>query len=260
MSAKRKRNLFDPASTEPFPLSRSKIEFFLKCPRCFYLDRRLGVKPPGMPSMTLNRAVDSLMKAEFDGYRQRQEPHPAFLKYGINAIPLSHPDIEVWRSNFKGVKFLNPPTNLLIGGAPDDIMIVGREWLVLDFKGTCSKDEITSLDTEYRLAYKRQVEVYSWLLAKNGHPVGRNAFLLFANARADRLSFDARLDFDLQLVEVVMDLSWIEPTLGQIRTCLMADQPPAASATCECCNFVAAVNEAVNEAARVGEPETSGLQ
>jgi len=71
MSAKRKRNLFDPASSEPFPLSRSKIEFFLKCPRCFYLDRRLGVKPPGMPSMTLNRAVDSLMKAEFDGYESQ---------------------------------------------------------------------------------------------------------------------------------------------------------------------------------------------
>jgi hypothetical protein len=111
MSAKRKRNLFDPSSSEPFPLSRSKIECFVKCPRCFYLDRRLGVKPPGMPSMTLNRAVDSLMKIEFDGYRQRQEPHPAFLKVGIEAIPLIHPDIDIWRSNFKGVKYLNPTTN-----------------------------------------------------------------------------------------------------------------------------------------------------
>ncbi len=35
MSAKRKRNLFDPASSEPFPLSRSKIEFFTKCPVVF---------------------------------------------------------------------------------------------------------------------------------------------------------------------------------------------------------------------------------
>jgi hypothetical protein len=249
MSAKRKRNLFAPASSEPFPLSRSKIEFFVKCPRCFYLDRRLGVKPPGMPSMMLNRAVDSLMKAEFDGYRQRHEPHPAFLKYGIEAIPLIHPDIEIWRSNFKGVKYLNPTTNLLVGGAPDDIMTVGDEWFVLDFKGTSSKEEITSLDTEYRLAYKRQVEVYSWLLARNGHPVGSKAFLLFANAITDRHGFDGRLDFDMQLVEVAMDLTWIDPILGQIRTCLMAEEPPAASATCECCNFVAAVNEVVNQEA-----------
>ncbi len=40
---KRARNIFDPASVEPFKLSRSKIDLFLNCPRCFYLDRRLGV-------------------------------------------------------------------------------------------------------------------------------------------------------------------------------------------------------------------------
>jgi hypothetical protein len=137
----------------------------------------------------------------------------------------------------------------MVGGAPDDIMTVAGEWFVLDFKGTSSKEEITSLDTEYRLAYKRQVEVYSWLLARNGHPVGPKAFLLFANAITDRQGFDGRLDFDMQLVEVAMDLTWIDAILGQIRTCLMAEEPPAASATCECCNFVAAVNSVVNQEA-----------
>lgn len=32
--------LFDPGSDKPFALSRSKVELFLECPRCFYLDRR----------------------------------------------------------------------------------------------------------------------------------------------------------------------------------------------------------------------------
>jgi len=49
----RTRNIYDSAlnsaqggqapSSEPFKLSRSRIEQFLKCPRCFYIDRRLGV-------------------------------------------------------------------------------------------------------------------------------------------------------------------------------------------------------------------------
>lgn len=49
MAIKRTRNIYDPKSEKPFALSRSKIDDFLKCPRCFYLDRRLGVSKPGIP-------------------------------------------------------------------------------------------------------------------------------------------------------------------------------------------------------------------
>jgi hypothetical protein len=68
--------LFDPRSEQPFPLSRSKVELYLDCPRCFYLDRRLGVgRPAGFP-FNLNAAVDALLKREFDDYRARGEAHP----------------------------------------------------------------------------------------------------------------------------------------------------------------------------------------
>lgn len=63
---KRARNLYQPGASEPYKLSRSKIELFLNCPCCFYLDRRLGIgQPPGYP-FTLNAAVDKLLKKEFD--------------------------------------------------------------------------------------------------------------------------------------------------------------------------------------------------
>ncbi len=39
----RARNLYDPKSKEPFRISRSKIELFINCPRCFYLDRQVFV-------------------------------------------------------------------------------------------------------------------------------------------------------------------------------------------------------------------------
>ena len=65
-AGKRVRNLFEPGLKEPFRLSRSRIENFLNCPRCFYLDRKLGVdQPPGYP-FSLNAAVDTLLKKEFD--------------------------------------------------------------------------------------------------------------------------------------------------------------------------------------------------
>jgi CRISPR/Cas system-associated exonuclease Cas4 (RecB family) len=246
MPAKRKRNLFEPANKEPFALSRSKLECWIKCPSCFYLDRRLGVKPPGMPSMTLNRAVDTLMKNEFDGYRSKQTPHPAFVKHGIEAVPLSHPDLDVWRSNFKGIKFLHRPTNLLISGAPDDILVADGKWAVLDFKGTASKQVIVALDTEYRQSYQRQVEIYSWLLKMNGHPVGKTAYLLFANASTDRPSLNGRLEFDMQLVEIEVKIDWIEPVLANIKKTLLSEVPPKPAKDCENCQYVSSVNEAVS--------------
>ena len=245
MPATRKRNLFAPSSSDPFPLSRSKIECWVKCPRCFFNDRRLGITPPGMPSMTLNRAVDALMKAEFDSYRKKQTPHPAFLKMGIQGIPLSHPQMDVWRSNFKGISWLHKPTNLLVSGAPDDILDIDGIWAILDFKATSSKEPVVALDTTYRQAYRRQEEIYSWLFKMNGHPVGRKAYLLFANACQNRPALDGRLDFDMQPVEIVCNTDWIEPTLLNIKSTLMLDVPPSPAPDCELCNYVKATTEAV---------------
>ena len=51
-----------------YKLSRSKVDFFLNCSRCFYMDRRLGIaQPPGFP-FNLNSAVDNLLKNEFDDF------------------------------------------------------------------------------------------------------------------------------------------------------------------------------------------------
>ena len=86
-NSKRKGNIYDPNSTDIFRLSRSKIDSFLNCPRCFYLDRRLGVgQPPGYP-FSLNSAVDKLLKKEFDILRKAGVSHPLMKKFEIDAIP-----------------------------------------------------------------------------------------------------------------------------------------------------------------------------
>ncbi len=87
---KRSRNIYGPNDTKPFKLSRSKIELFIECSRCFYIDRRLGVKrPPGFP-FNLNIAVDTLLKKEFDHYRENGQQHPLLEKYGVDARPVPH--------------------------------------------------------------------------------------------------------------------------------------------------------------------------
>ena len=85
----RTRNLYDPKSSEAFRISRSKIDLFIKCPWCFYLDRRLGVGlPPGYP-FALNSAVDTLLKKEFDMHRAKGTAHPLMDAYGLDAVPVN---------------------------------------------------------------------------------------------------------------------------------------------------------------------------
>src|SRR5437867_3759517 len=99
MEPKRKFQAVPAVNRRILKLSRSKIEDFLRCPRCFYLDRRLGIsQPPGFP-FNLNSAVDLLLKKEFDIHRGKGTAHPLMKSYGINAIPLSHPELDRWREN-----------------------------------------------------------------------------------------------------------------------------------------------------------------
>ena len=64
-------------------LSRSKIDLFLECPRCFYFDNKLGTKrPPGYP-FNLNTAVDTLLKQEFDAHRAKGTKHPLQKTYKL---------------------------------------------------------------------------------------------------------------------------------------------------------------------------------
>src|SRR3989338_8477972 len=92
-----KRNTsFDPSSREPFKVSRSKIDLFSECPRCSYLDLRLGVKRPSGPSFTLNNAVDELFKREFDIHRAAKTTHQLMKAYGVDAVPLADGRHEGW--------------------------------------------------------------------------------------------------------------------------------------------------------------------
>ena len=210
----RTRNIYNPSSKDPFKLSRSKIDLFLNCPRCFYLDRRMGTaRPPGFP-FALNSAVDALLKQEFDVHRAKGTKHPLQEKYGIDALAVAHDDLDKWRHNFTGVQALHKPTNLLIFGAIDDLWINGEgEYIVVDYKATAKEEEITELNKDWQDGYKRQMEVYQWLLRQNGYKVSRLGYFVYCNGNADAEAFDQKLEFRVNLIEYKGDDSWVEPTL-----------------------------------------------
>ena len=176
-----KKRLFDPDVRTPFPLSRTKVDLFLECPRCFYLDRRLGIsRPAGFP-FNLNSAVDALLKKEFDAYRARGEPHPYMREAGLNAIPHAHPQLDAWRANFRGVRTVHEQSGLELFGAIDDLWrdLGTGELIVADYKAT-SKDAEVTLDADWQDGYKRQMEFYQWLIRRQGLSVAKRGwFVLF---------------------------------------------------------------------------------
>jgi len=238
----RTRNIFDPKSKEPFKLSRSKIDNFFHCPRCFYLDRRLGVgQPPGFP-FNLNKAVDTLLKKEFDIHRAKQSTHPLQKAYGLDVVPFEHEKMDEWRENFKGVQYLHEPTNFIITGAVDDIwQNKNGELIVVDYKAT-SKDGEVSLDAEWQDGYKRQMEVYQWLLRRNKFEVSDTGYFVYVNGKTDRKAFDAKLEFDIKLIPYTGNDQWVEKTIVEAHDCLMADQIPQPSRKCDYCLYIEAVN------------------
>jgi len=237
-TAQRVKGLYDPASSDPFKLSRSKIDLSLECPRCFYYDRRLGVgRPPGFP-FALNSAVDHLLKAEFDIHRANGTKHPLIEKYGVDARPIPHEQLEKWRHNFTGIQHLHSATNFLVFGAIDDLwQTPDGEYIVVDYKATSKAEDITELNKEWQKGYKRQMEVYQWLLRKNGLKVSSTGYFVYCNGKSDRKAFDAKLDFDITLIPYTGDDSWVEQALLDAHKCLNSDLPPASKPECDYCSY-----------------------
>lgn len=241
--SQRTKNLYDINSDQPFKLSRSKIDLYLNCPRCFYVDRRLGVgRPPGYP-FSLNSAVDHLLKKEFDIHRAANTQHPLMATYKIDAVPFSHEKMDEWRENFKGVQYLHEPTNLIITGAVDDIWIDNKtkELIVVDYKATAKDDEVT-LDADWQIGYKRQMEIYQWLLRQNGFKVADTGYFVYCNGQKSNKSFEGKLDFDIKLIPYTGKTDWIENALFEIKSCLDSKVVPVSNDSCDYCQYIESIN------------------
>lgn len=234
---RRERNLFDPTSKEPFKLSRSRLENFIWCPRCFYLDRRLGIDRPSMPGFTLNMAVDTLLKKEFDIYRAKGESHPLMKENGVDAVPFRHKDLDTWRDNFKGLEYHHKPTNLIITGAIDDVWTQpDGKLIIVDYKAT-SKDGQVSLDDEWKEGYKRQIEIYQWIMRGMGFDVSNTGYFVYANGRKDLDGFNGKLLFQMTLLPHTGDTNWVEKAVIDAHRCLMGKELPSPGGECEHCEY-----------------------
>ncbi len=220
----------------------------MQCPRCFWLDVRLKITRPNSPPFNINKAIDELFKKEFDAYRAKGEPHPIMVDNQLKAVPMQHKDLDDWRHTFTGVTTLHTATNLHIFGAVDDLWIdENGQVMVVDYKAT-AKDKEVSIDSDWQISYKRQLEIYQWLLRQNGLPVSDTGYFVYTNGRMDLEGFYDRVEFRTKLIPYIGNADWIEPTLLKMKACMDSpDMPPIGTAAmggdCDFCTYARARTE-----------------
>ena len=241
---------YKPKQNTPYKLSRSKIELFMQCQRCFWLDTRLKISRPSSPPFNINKAIDELFKKEFDFYRKKQQPHPLMIKAKVDAVPYKHKSLDKWRralGSNAGIDTLHKDTNLHIYGAVDDVWVdKNGQLIVVDYKATAKAEPVKSLGAEgtWHDMYRRQMEIYQWLFKQNNFEVNDTGYFVYATGSWAHDKFDNVVNFETHIFGHKGNTDWVEPIIFKIKKVLDSDKiPPVGKQVmdktkpCEYCDY-----------------------
>lgn len=215
-----------------------------------------GINFPSIPGFNINEATDVLLKRDFDAYRKIQKPHPFLISLGHeHLIPFDHEDFELWTQSLHfgsegRMNTIHEDSNLKIGGGLDDVWInqISQELHIVDYKSTSQKSDgkTIDLDDPWKAAYKRQMDLYVWVMQNKGFAVSDIGYFLYCDGdRFSKYEFlgleTANMQFKMSLIPYTVDTGWIIPTLLKIRDCLHSVQRPIHSESCEMGKFLASV-------------------
>ena len=238
------RSIYKPNQKEDFKISRGKFSDYLTCPRCFYLDRVKGLKPPGTPGWTLNETTDLLLKKEFDNCRERQIPHRLFNKYGLNhVVPYKHRDIDKWRNSLSaGLRIKYKNSNIILTGGLDDVWIDlnTQELIVVDYKSQSNPKGVNAGDywkDPFHMGYKIQMDFYVYLLIKMGFQVKNTSYFLVCNADRHKEGFYGQMFFEEHLIPYNWNIDWIEERIDQMISLMNQDVIPSPNKSCNNCAY-----------------------
>ena len=104
-------------------------------------------------------------------------------------------------------------------------------------------EEITELDKDWQDGYKRQMEIYQWLLRQNEYKVSDTGYFVYCNGITDKKAFDAKLEFNITLIAYEGNDNWVEQAIEDAHKCLNGDSIPEAGEDCDYCAYRESVKE-----------------
>jgi len=226
------------ASSKKIQLSPNSLNLFLECPGCFWLEKREGIKRPEVYPYSLNAEVDLLLKKEFDSFREKGEKHPLLRLKKIPAKLFSNKKLlDEWRDNQKGIRYYDPDLDAIIFGAVDDVLEFKDGKLApMDYKSTGSA--IPKVYDRFQL----QMDVYTYLLERNGYATPRKGYLVFYVVDKNA-GFNGRLPFKKELYEIETDPADVLDIFKDAVAFLRKSNPPSHSPDCQFGKWLKAINK-----------------
>ena len=211
-----------------FKLSPSALNLMKECPRCFWLSQHKVWKRPAGIFPSLPSGMDRILKTHFNKFMEKGQLPPEICKNGeCKNMRLfdNHELLAIWRSNFKGIVYKDKQGNIL-KGAVDNILMKGKKLIVLDYKtrGYAVKDNTAE-------HYQLQLDIYNFLLRKEGYDTEDYSFLLFYVPK--EVMATGEVIFDTSLVKMKVDVKMAEKVWKKALELLNGDCPKKC---CEWCD------------------------
>jgi len=223
-----------------YKLSPTSINLMLECPRCFWLQMVKKIKRPQIPYPSLPAGIDRILKEHFDRFMEKNELPPELkeqecAKDGCSLFN-DKEKLKIWRNNFKGIEYRDKKTGVVLRGAIDNILIKGKKLIVLDYK---TRGYPVKENTHEH--YLTQMNIYNFLLRKNGYQTENYSYLLFYYP--NKVNETGEIIFDTKLIKIKTDPKKGEDVFKQAIRILQLENPPEASKDCEFCRWNGKVNK-----------------
>jgi len=210
-----------------FKLSPSKLNLFLECPRCFWLANVKNIKRPSGAFPSLPSGMDRILKDHFDRFMLKGTMPPELNNLIGYSLFSDEEKLAVWRNNRKGIQFEDPETGVLLRGAVDNILVKGNKVVVLDYK-----TRGYPLKEDTHVHYILQMDLYNFLLRKNGYETEDYTYLLFYHPQKVNKKGDVVFNTDLIKIKT-------NPARGEkvFRDAIKVLQEEEAPEPCEGCAY-----------------------
>jgi hypothetical protein len=213
-----------------YKFSPSSLSLLKDCPRCFWLHFKKDIKRPVGIFPSLPSGMDRILKKHFDSFMERGELPPELKDCDDDCKLFDDKELlKVWRNNLKGIQWVDKKGNLF-KGAVDNLLVKGKKLIVLDYK---TRGYPLKEDTHEH--YQDQLDIYNFLLRKNGYETEDYAYLLFYHP--DKVNGKGDVVFNTDLVKMKIDINNAEKIFKDALEVLDGEMPEAAK-ECEYCKWV----------------------
>ncbi len=209
-------------------LSASSIGLMLDCPRCFWLKTVKKIDRPSGSFPSLPGGIDAVMKKHFDAYRSKGLP-PELVGKVDGKLFDDTELINKWRNWRTGLTIKDDVNNIILVTAFDDLLVKDGKFIPIDVKTKGWQPKIDAKDH-----YQHQLDIYAYVLSKNGYKVEDHAYLAFYHPEI--ANGDESIKFVTTVVKVDTKLEHAVKMMEEAAGIIDSKEPKSAE-KCEFCKW-----------------------